>query len=190
MSKPILSAALPLALWGAVGLSGCATTDCVQSVGNPALTPAQVAASGGHQGQLARWGGTLVESQNLAERTELTILGYPLDRCGGPRLGQQPTGRFIALVPGFLEPGDYRAGRAVTVTGLITGTREATVGAAPYRFPVLENAKARLWPSVDAEDAGPGRGQVRVRPWISVGVGTWGGGGWSGGGGGGIGVWF
>ena len=186
MSKPILSVALPLALWGALGLSGCATTDCVQSVGNPTLTPAQVAASGSHQGELARWGGTLVESHNLAERTELTILGYPLDRCGVPRQRQEPTGRFIAVAPGFLEPAEYRPGRSLTVTGLITGTRAGEVGAAPYILPVLENARPHLWPTSEAIDDGgadwrPGRG----RPWINVGGG--GGSGWWGGG---IGIWF
>lgn len=186
---PFRSRVLPLALAAMFGLPGCATTDCVGPVGDPALTPARVAATRGHTGELQRWGGTLLDTRNLTDSTELTVIGYPLDRCGVPRLGQEPTGRFIAVAPGFLEPGDYRPGRSLTVTGLITGTREGEVGTAPYTLPVLENARPRLWPVSEPAADGGGWGSGRVRPWISVGVGTGRGGGWWGGGGG-IGVWF
>ncbi|WP_295435557.1 Slp family lipoprotein [uncultured Thiodictyon sp.] len=180
---------LPLALLIALGLPGCATTDCVGAVGNPALTPAQVGATRGHTGELARWGGTLVEALNLADRTELTVIAYPLERCGAPRLGQEPIGRFIAVAPGYLETADYRPGRTVTATGLITGTREGQVGAAPYPLPLLAKARVRLWPTADAAGPGSGDGFGRVRPWIGIGIGG-GSGGWYGGGGGGIGIQF
>ncbi|WP_295384448.1 Slp family lipoprotein [uncultured Thiodictyon sp.] len=179
------------AMIAALALPGCATTDCVGAIGNPSLTPTQVAASQGHTGELQRWGGSVVDGQNLADRTELTIIGYPLDRCGLPRLNQPATGRFVAVVPGYLETGDYRPGRAVTATGLISGTRAGQVGAAPYSLPLLTNAKVKLWPVAD----GPGPGTASgsgwlggVRPRISVGIGA-GTGGWHGGYGG-IGIGF
>ena len=183
MNADTLSTSLPRVVIITLALAGCATTECVQSVGSPVLTPTQVAASPGHTGELVRWGGTLVEATNLADRTELTIIAYPLDRCGVPRLGQEPMGRFIASVPGYLETADYRPGRPLTVTGLITDRREGRVGDAPYRFPLLSNAKVRWWPEPDAVRVGP-------RPWVSIGIGG-GSGGWYGGGlGGGIGVSF
>jgi outer membrane lipoprotein len=52
-------------------LAGCATTDCAPAPGNAAVTPAQVAATGGHTGERLRWGGTLASARNLADRTEL-----------------------------------------------------------------------------------------------------------------------
>ncbi|WP_295441637.1 Slp family lipoprotein [uncultured Thiodictyon sp.] len=187
------------ALIAALTLPGCATTtDCVGAIGNPSVTPAQVAASQGHAGELQRWGGSVVEGQNLADRTELTIVGYPLDRCGVPRLNDATTGRFVAVVPGYLETGDYRPGRAVTATGLISGTRASQVGASPYQLPLLTNAKVRLWPAADGPGPAPGPGPGpasgsgrwwdRVHPSISVGIGA-GSGGWHGGYGG-IGIGF
>jgi outer membrane lipoprotein len=167
-------------------LPGCATTDCVGAIGNPSLTPAQVAVTPGHKGELQRWGGSVVEGVNLADRTELTIIGYPLDRCGVPRLSQPATGRFVAVVPGYLETGDYRPGRAVTATGQIGDTRAGQVGAAPYALPLLTNAKVKLWPVADGSGSGDWYG--RMRPAISVGIGV-GGGGWHGGFGG-IGIGF
>jgi len=189
MTSRTLCVAFPLALTAALALPGCATTDCVSAVGNPALTPAQVAATQGHTGEVQRWGGTLVEANNLPDRTELTVIGYPLDHCGVPRVGQEPIGRFIAVAPGYLEGADYRPGRAVTATGLITGVREGLVGAAPYPLPLLSNARVRLWPSAQPGD-GADYGFGRVRPWIGIGIGGGSGGGWYGGGFGGVGVQF
>jgi outer membrane lipoprotein len=167
-------------------LTGCASTDCVGPVGNPKLTPAQIAVSQGHTGERQRWGGTLVQARNLRDSTEFEVMSYPLDRCGVPRLDQAPSGRFIAVAPGYLETADYRPERLVTATGMITGTRAGEVGAATYQFPVLSDTKVRLWP--EAAQAGYGRGGVR--PWVTIGVGG-GSGGWYGGGvGGGVGVQF
>ena len=192
--KSLAYVCFPGALIAALALPGCATTDCVGAIGNPSLTPTQVAASQGHTGELQRWGGSVVDGQNLADHTELTIIGYPLDRCGLPRFNQPATGRFVAVVPGYLETGDYRPGRAVTATGLIAGTRASQVGAAPYSLPLLTNAKVKLWPAVDGPGPAPGpasgSGQWwdRIHPSVSVGIGA-GTGGWHGGYGG-IGIGF
>jgi outer membrane lipoprotein len=189
---PLLSIVRPLGLATLLGLAGCATTgsDCTPQVGNPTLTPAQVSATGAHSGALQRWGGTLVATRNLPDSTELEVISYPLNRCGKPRVGEAPTGRFLVHSRGFLEPMDYQPGRQVTATGLIADTREGQVGDAPYRFPVLNDGKVRLWPSAEQmadEDVFP---YPYPRPWVSIGIGGgrggWGWGGW----GGGIGVQF
>lgn len=165
------------ALW-AVLLAGCATTDCAPAPANAAITPAQVAATGGHTGERLRWGGTLAAARNLAASTELEVVGYPLDRCGEPRTGAQPIGRFILVRPGYLETADRPIGSRVSATGLVTGLREGQVGDAPYRFPLLQANDLRWW----AEEA-PAR--AYTRPWVTIGIG-----GGSGGVGGGIGVLF
>lgn len=162
----------------AVLLAGCATTDCTPPPGNAGLTPAQVAASGGHTGERLRWGGTLASARNLADRTELEVVGYPLNRCGEPRTGAQPTGRFILVRPGYLETADRPPGSRLSATGLITGVRKGQVGGAPYRFPILQASDLRWW----AEEAAA---RAYTRPWVTIGIG-----GGSGGVGGGIGVLF
>lgn len=159
-------------------LAGCATTDCAPPPGNAGLTPAQVAATGGHTGERLRWGGTLATARNLADSTELEVVGYPLDRCGEPRTGAQPTGRFIVIKPGYLETADRPSGSRLSATGLITGVREGQVGGATYRFPLLQSSDLKWW----TEEA-PAR--AYTRPWVTIGIG-----GGSGGVGGGIGVLF
>jgi outer membrane lipoprotein len=160
-------------------LAGCATTDCTPPPGSSTnLTPAQVSSTGGHTGERLRWGGTLASARNLADSSELEVVGYPLDRCGKPRTGVQPIGRFILVKPGYLETADRPAGSRLSATGLITGVREGRVGGAPYRFPLLQANELSWW----AEEA-PARGYTW--PWVTIGIG-----GGSGGVGGGIGVLF
>lgn len=183
-SRIVIAIATLLASLAALG--GCASTgsDCTPSVGKPDLTPARVSATGAHGGGLQRWGGTLVSTRNLPDSTELEVIGYPLDRCGRPRLGAEPTGRFLVRNRGFLEPMDYQPGRQVTATGLLGAVQDGRVGGAPYRFPVLEDGKVRLWPKAQESD----RDFAYPRPWVSIGIGG-GRGGW-GGWGGGVGVSF
>lgn len=196
-SRAVLAAAaragLAVGVLGLLGLGGCASTggaDCTPQVGSPDLTPARVAATGveARTGQLQRWGGTLVATRNLTDSTELEVISYPLNRCGRPRAGAQPTGRFLVESRGFLEPMDYRPGRQVTATGLISQVRPGQVGDAPYRYPVLADGRVRLWPDGQAQSKAAGSGFPLPRPWVSVGVGG-GSGGW-GGWGGGVGVSF
>lgn len=168
-----------LAALSVATLSGCATTDCVSPVGRAGLTPAQVSASQGYTGELQRWGGTLASSRNLADSTELEVIGYPLDRCGHPRTRAEPLGRFVLISRGYLETAEHPPGTPLTATGIISGTRGGNVGGAPYRFPLLTSQNIRWWPQES-----DGSTDYR-RPWVSIGIG-----GGSGGVGGGIGVQF
>jgi len=159
-------------------LVGCAGVDCDPPPVNPDLTPAQVTATGGHTGERQRWGGTLASARNLADRTELEVVGYPLDRCGAPRTGAQPIGRFVLVKPGYLETADHPTGSRLSAIGLISGTRDGQVGGATYRFPLLETNEIRWWAQGDP-------GSAYRRPWVTIGIG-----GGSGGVGGGVGVHF
>jgi outer membrane lipoprotein len=164
-------------------LAGCAGQPCYAPVGNPSLTPSVVAASGGHLGELVQWGGVLVETRNLENRTELEVVGYPLGKCGWPLTGAGQMGRFIIVRPGFFETADYQSGGRVTCTGRISGVREGRLGAAEYAVPLLESYKVRLWPEERSDGGYP-------RPWVGIGIGGGSGGGVYGGVRGGVGVWF
>ena len=151
-SLVLIACATLLAALSALG--GCASTggDCTPPVGKPDLTPARVSATGAHTGGVQRWGGTLVSTRNLPDSTELEVIAYPLNRCGKPRVSEEPVGRFLVRTRGFLEPMDYQPGRQVTATGLIAEVQDGRVGGAPYRFPVLEDGKVRLWPNAQGSD--------------------------------------
>jgi outer membrane lipoprotein len=181
MSRPLLARfAFAGALAGLLGACATVPEDCLTAVGNPSLTPGRVSATGGHSGELQRWGGVLASSRNLADSTELTVVGYPLDGCGQPQSGAVPVGRFIVVQQGYLETAAYPPGTRVTATGILVGTREGRVGDAPYRYPILSAQRIRWWSVAPAAEA------PRVLwPWIGIGIG-----GGSGGVGGGIGVSF
>lgn len=83
------------------------------------------------------WGGEILEITNLKKTTELTVLGYPLDKYNQPDDGETSNGRFIAVYSGFLEPTDYRKGRLVTVSGELIDVRRGNVDNAEYDYPIL-----------------------------------------------------
>jgi outer membrane lipoprotein len=155
--------------------AGCATETggCRVPVGYPALTPAAAAADSTAVGQRTTWGGTLVEARNLAETTELEMIGYPLNTCGRPLRDEDPIGRFIILRTGYLETATLRPGDAITATGTIVATREGRIGETFYRFPLILDPNPRRWSPPGAPRGG------RTRPWISIGIGA--GSGWTGG---------
>ena len=111
------------------------------------------------------WGGRIVAAENLADRTRLQILAYPLDRSQRPQTDRAALGRFLAERAGYLETADYAPGRLVTVQGWLRDSRRGQVGQAPYRFPVLEVEQLYLWPP-----AGAAEGDWRSHIQFGIGV--------------------
>jgi outer membrane lipoprotein len=97
----------------------------------------------------------IVDARNLADRTQLEVLGYPLDDRNRPDRDAQPVGRFLAMHPGYLETADYKEGRLVTVVGTVTEARTGTVGEARYVYPVVNVTALKLWPTEQQEAAEP-----------------------------------
>ena len=119
----------------AIALSACQSTP-----DNPAGQAAQASSiniSEPDIGQTFNWGGEILQTKNLKSTTELTILGYPLDKYSQPDHDNPSTGRFIAVYSGFLEPTDFSKGKLVSMTGELVEIRDGKVSDADYRFPVL-----------------------------------------------------
>jgi outer membrane lipoprotein len=111
----------------------------------PSLAAAR-AVPGEHLGQRVRWGGTIIETDNLESATRLTVLGRPLGSAGRPRWSDESAGRFIAIVPEFLDPKLYAPDRRLTVAGTLLRTETGKVGEHPYTYPVVEADVWYLWP--------------------------------------------
>lgn len=92
------------------------------------------------------WGGRILAVENLADRTEVEVIAYPLDRDQQPVPAAPTVGRFIMVLPGFVEPNDYPPGRHLSVHGMVTGVRNGEVGEAPYVFPTLSAREVTVWP--------------------------------------------
>ncbi|MFO7858421.1 MAG: Slp family lipoprotein [Ectothiorhodospiraceae bacterium] len=127
---------------------------------------AREAAAGGVTDTTIIWGGTILDTQPQEETTQMEILAYPLDRSERPQVDRGSVGRFLAVADGYLEPADYATGRQVTVRGELTETRQATIGEADYRYPVVTTDTVHLWP----RDSGGGSSRPRIHLGIGVGI--------------------
>lgn len=129
-------------------------------------TPRQVAATPNNYAEAqVVWGGTIIGVKNLSNRTDIEILAYPLDSSQRPRLKAEAMGRFIAELPGFIEPMNYPDGVPVTVRGQIAGTQAGVVSHATYIYPMVfvRSGDLHLWTPQEME---------RGHPHFSFGVGV------------------
>jgi outer membrane lipoprotein len=111
-------------------------------------------------GKLMMIGGTIVDTKNLKEGTQIEVLQRPLDGEGQPTLTDETGGRFLAVMPQFLDGAVYHRGRSITIIGEVTGSKMQQLGEIEYRYPVLTAKELHLW----APYAGPS---------FSVGVGVY-----------------
>jgi outer membrane lipoprotein len=112
------------------------------------------------------WGGVIVGTHNLADQTQIQVLGYPLDGGGRPDLTATPHGRFLVLRSGFLEPRVYAPGRHLTVYGPIEAMVPGRIGQAAYLYPKVRAEQLQLWPR-----SGQGITPSNVQFGIGIGIG-------------------
>ncbi|WP_243039760.1 Slp family lipoprotein [Dyella sedimenti] len=114
------------------------------------------------------WGGRIVAVRNLADHSEVEIVGYPLDNSQRPKADNGGGwGRFIAVMPGYVESFDYPGGALITLSGRISGTRAGAVGQADYVFPLVSVAQSHLWTAAELQN---GRGNVNFGVGVGVGI--------------------
>lgn len=95
-------------------------------------------------GQVARFGGRVVNVDNLKGKTRLEIATVSLDEGARPALNEPSRGRIYADANGFLDPVDFR-NQMVTVVGPITGTAEGKIGHMPYKFMTMQATGYKRW---------------------------------------------
>lgn len=150
---PALSALL-------LALAACAPAPIYKAAPNAvAATPAQVALSPErYAGGPVIWGGRIVEVKNFADHSEIQVLSYPLDNSQRPNGGHGDSagnGRFIALVPGYVEAMNYPADAMITVSGNLKGSRAGLVGEANYVFPLVDTAQSHVWTAEEMRSGHP-----------------------------------
>jgi outer membrane lipoprotein len=130
-------------------------------------TPQQVATAPANFRNLqVVWGGSVISVHNLADHSEIEVLSYPLDSSQRPRLKEPATGRFIAIMPGFVEPMDYPPGSLVTLRGTLDGARSGEVGRAGYTYALVHGDAMHRWTPEEMRQGHPNIS-------IGVGVGGW-----------------
>ena len=98
------------------------------------------------EGRRVVWGGQIIGMKNLADRSRIELLAYPLDGRQRPTVDEPSLGRFLVDRAGYLEPADYAPGRLLTVTGRLLKRVRGKVGDAPYDYPLIEADEIYLWP--------------------------------------------
>jgi outer membrane lipoprotein len=91
------------------------------------------------------WGGTIIETRNLKDVTQIEVLAYPLNTYEKPLLDKQPLGRFLIQHPDYLEAANYASGRLVTVNGKVVEIQSGKIGESDYRYPVISSRQIHLW---------------------------------------------
>lgn len=130
-------------------LSACASSVPLQIRQAPADDPSLdevLAEPAAYASRQVRWGGVILETENRADTTAVSVLALPLGSTGRPKVSDDSPGRFIAIVPAFLDPTVYDKDRRVTVSGTLSGSETRKVGEFPYRYPVVEVQHYYLWP--------------------------------------------
>ena len=135
-------------------LGGCATIPAPLKSGSFAAISLQAAQSGQGIGQRVRWGGSIESTQPRQSDTCLQIVSRPLDDSARPEHTDQSPGRFIACIPGFLDPAIYAKGRDVTVTGTLQPPETRRIGEFPYVFPRIAADNVHLWQKREKADYG------------------------------------
>lgn len=129
-------------------LLGACATPVFKDVGTLApILPSDVQQSAGrHVGSEVIWGGRIIGVANREQSTEVEVIGYALDRDQQPMPDAPTVGRFIIILPGFVEPFDYPAGRHLSVHGRVSGARLGQVEEHEYLYPLLQAREVNVWP--------------------------------------------
>jgi len=132
-------------------LMGCSTTPEFKAAKvDKTLTPRSVIAEPDLSlHKIALWGGTILDTRNLEDSTQIEVLGYPLDSSHRPLLEKKPLGRFIILQDGYLEPASYSQGTQLTVLGSIGVSQKGKIGEKLYIYPVVKAQQLHLWSATD-----------------------------------------
>ena len=93
------------------------------------------------------WGGMIVAVRDHDTGSEIEVLAQPLDRRQRPITQAPSQGRFVIRVAQRLTRFDAPEGRYLTVRGRLIGSAEGYIGRAPYRYPILADARWALWKS-------------------------------------------
>ncbi|ADH84829.1 outer membrane lipoprotein Slp [Desulfurivibrio alkaliphilus AHT 2] len=136
---------VPAGLW----LAGCATQVPAPIRQAPVLdpTPEEVrAAPLRFEEATIRWGGGIATVENRIDHALIHVVSRPLGRNGRPRDTDAGYGRFLARVPGFVDPEIFKPGRELTVSGRVAGIKHLAVGEFEYPYVLVDVEVKYLWP--------------------------------------------
>ena len=129
-------------------LDGCAST-VPASIRTNVAEPLRVAQAQADpkalMGHAVRWGGEILAVINHAKYSDVVVLRRPLFDNGEPKPEGGEARRFVARIPGFVDPAEFKTGQRLTVSGHLAGLVTIPVGQYPYPHPVVRVAEYHRW---------------------------------------------
>jgi len=108
-----------------------------------------------YKGKTVLLGGVIVKTENRKDGTLLELYQTNLDNYGVPIDDDQSEGRFLAMDERFLDGEIYRAGRRVTVAGMVAGAEMIKLGEIDYSYPYITVKEIHLWKEQRRDEYGP-----------------------------------
>jgi outer membrane lipoprotein len=96
-------------------------------------------------GSTVIWGGSIIQTLNTREGTDILILETPLNYEEMPEGKRYSQGRFMAKTSKYLDPEIYKVGRRITVAGEIIGKETRPLSNTEYTYPVVMIEQIHLW---------------------------------------------
>jgi len=141
-----------LTLVCALALAGCVAPPLNTEQVSVQLTPEQIRENPDVAKGTVIWGGVIVSSVNLADRTQFEVLAYPLDGHQRPLTHRKSLGRFLLQSPDYIETQNYAPGRELTTIGSLQGITKGEVGEASYDYPTVTMNDVHLWHPDDSHE--------------------------------------
>ena len=93
----------------------------------------------------ARLGGKVITATALKDKTKVEVLSLPIAGFSAkPVLESVSDGRFMAYLPGFVDP-DTLKDEYITVGGILTGKETGQIDLADYQYPVIMASAYKQW---------------------------------------------
>jgi outer membrane lipoprotein len=102
----------------------------------------------GYKGQTVVWGGEVLHSTRLSDRTEIEILQLPLTDDYIPAAERtESKGRFLAFdTQGeILDPAVVKEGTRLTIVGKIQGAVSSASDLGPHEYPAIQIRDMTVW---------------------------------------------
>lgn len=128
-------------------LAGCSviSKEIRQEVDRGVTLPMVQADPDAFKGKKVIWGGIIVSSKNLPDKTIIEVLQTPLDARDRVTDKELSQGRFFVESSKYLDTFVYRTGKEITVAGVIKGVTTQKIGERDYTYPVLESLEIHIF---------------------------------------------
>ncbi len=129
-------------------LTGCAHvfSQQAESLVDPTVSFDQLKRNpAAYAGKYVKLGGTIVQTKNTKEGSQVEIVQFMLDSGDIPDDTSRSGGRFLAITPDFLDTMIYKAERPVAIIGVVKGEKTLPLGETEYTYPLVSIVEIHVW---------------------------------------------